>query len=154
MATTARPSSDAFFDCPHGVAPGRMPKADATELAPKKSAIQPSGTLFCGVPEGFCFLVQVLKSQPISLVRLPSGGLGLQNAKIARLLLPGAPNPAFLVPPLPGYRRCLYGRVSYPTPHHLPTASAHHAANLRNQPEIILRTSGATTATHYTICGP
>ena len=62
MATTARPPSGAFFDCPHGVAPGRMPKADATELAPKKSAIRPSGTLFCGVPEGFCFWVQVLKS--------------------------------------------------------------------------------------------
>ena len=101
MATTAHPLSDAFFDCPHGVAPGRMPKADATELAPKKSAI-PSGTLFCGVPEGFCFLVKVFKSQPISLVRLPSGGLGLQNAKVARLLLPGAPNPAFLVPPAAG----------------------------------------------------
>jgi hypothetical protein len=38
MATTARLSSDSFLDCPHGVAPGRMPKADATELAPKKSA--------------------------------------------------------------------------------------------------------------------
>src|SRR5215467_10438224 len=57
----------------------------------------------CGVPEGSAFMVhcrsEVLKSQPISLVRLPSGGLGLQNAKIAGLLLPGAPNPAFLVPP-------------------------------------------------------
>jgi len=26
------------IDCPHGVAPERMPKADATGLAPKKSA--------------------------------------------------------------------------------------------------------------------
>ena len=34
----------AAIDCPHGVAPGRMPRADATELAPKKSA-QPSHVL-------------------------------------------------------------------------------------------------------------
>jgi hypothetical protein len=62
--------------------------------------------------------------------------------------------PAWFLP-LPGYRRCLYGRVSYPTPHHLPTGSAHHAArNLRNQPEIIVRTSGATTAAHYSPAPP
>ena len=35
------------IDCPHGVAPERMPKADATGLAPKKSADHnPSRTRF------------------------------------------------------------------------------------------------------------
>ena len=38
-------------------------------------------------------------------------------------------------PPWPsGYRRCLYSRVSYPTPHHLPTASAHHARRESEKP--------------------
>jgi hypothetical protein len=32
---------------------------------------------------------------PIRMVKLPSGGLGLSNAKLARPLLPGAPLPAW-----------------------------------------------------------
>ena len=49
-----------------------------------------------------------------------------------------------------GYRRCLYRQVSYPTRiicRQLQRATP--AGNLRNQPEIIVRTSGATTAAHY-----
>src|SRR5436305_6632131 len=34
-------SSAVAIDCPHGVAPERMPKADATGLAPEKSADHP-----------------------------------------------------------------------------------------------------------------
>jgi hypothetical protein len=49
---------------PHRVAPGRMPKAEATELAPRRSAADPrdlSGVCFCGV----------------DWVKLPSEGFGL-----------------------------------------------------------------------------
>jgi hypothetical protein len=81
-----------------------MPKADATELAPKKIGYKPSGTVIpCRrvilSPHSSCFsLANRMRSleehqtkSPFSLVKLPSGGLGLQNANIARLLLPGAP---------------------------------------------------------------
>jgi len=81
-----------------------MPKADATELAPKKIGY----TLRHGhaVPEGSLFSINsfaslsrieralpksIKQKTPFSLVKLPSGGLGLKNAKIARPLLPGAP---------------------------------------------------------------
>ena len=37
----------------------------------------------------------VVVSAPISLVKSRSGGLGYSNAKTARLILPGVPNPAF-----------------------------------------------------------
>ena len=79
-------SSVAGIDCPHGVAPGRMPKADATELAPKKSAYETLRHTFIRAG-GFLFATLLappvplstldLKVKPISLVRLPSGGLGL-----------------------------------------------------------------------------
>jgi len=101
----------AGIDCPHGVAPGRMPKADATGLAPKKSAdtTLPYPIRRCG---RVWFRVAAQRSSPgklsspvrtepqnpsISLVKPRSGGLGLQNAKTARPLLPGAPNGFFLV---------------------------------------------------------
>ena len=45
-------------------------------------------------------------------MKLPSGGLGLSNAKIARLLLPGAPVDLFHGI---GYAVLLHRRVSYPT---------------------------------------
>src|ERR1700730_17781758 len=61
-----------------GSRPERMPKADATELAPKKSAIE---TLRHIPIRAGGFLVSSGPSevflQPISLVKLPSGGLGL-----------------------------------------------------------------------------
>ena len=80
-----------------------MPKADAMELAPKKIGYTlrhgdavPEGSFFptssfcfsrmdCALPRG------INPKAPFSLVKLPSGGLGPQNAKIARLFLPGAP---------------------------------------------------------------
>jgi hypothetical protein len=50
------------IDCPHGVAPERMPKADATGLAPKKSADHnPSRTRFvCAGGFGFHFCSSLL----------------------------------------------------------------------------------------------
>jgi len=63
---------------PRGVAPERMPKADATELAPKNWRNPWEAVT------GVFFWMN-------SLVKLLSGGLGLQNAKSAGLLLPGAP---------------------------------------------------------------
>src|SRR5262249_44795118 len=89
---------------PRGVAPERMPKADATELAPKKIGYNPPAWRRCA--GGVILSHQQLSASlldrtrspraldpkaPFSLVKLPSGGLGLQNATIARLLLPGAP---------------------------------------------------------------
>ena len=92
--------------CRGGVAPGAAPKADATGMAPEKSAGNP-----LVIPEGFLFtrarrvagaasprtlLPAVCAgshtgrrrsagSEPISLVNPPSGGLGLGNAKIGGL---------------------------------------------------------------------
>jgi hypothetical protein len=82
-----------------------MPKADATELAPKKIGYNPPAWRRCAGGSFFSHkqlsaslsriervLPKSIKQEPhFSLVKLPSGGLGLQNAKIARLLLPGAP---------------------------------------------------------------
>src|SRR5271169_779939 len=88
-----------------------MPKADATGLAPKKSADpNPSRTRFVGAgglasvaaPASVPSFRQLPsadvsnhKINPISLVKPRSGGLGLQNAKSARPPLPGAPNGSF-----------------------------------------------------------
>ena len=70
-----------------------MPRADATELAPKKSAHQsPPAVPDSGAGGLFVFRQEQNKKACISLVKLPSGGSGLQNAKTARPLLPGAPN--------------------------------------------------------------
>jgi len=38
-----------------------MPKADATELAPKKSAVETLRHYFQYVPEGFCFLPRAVQ---------------------------------------------------------------------------------------------
>ena len=54
-------ASDRGIDLPRGVAPERMPKADATGLAPEKSAEQnppalssaPEGSLLCASPPHF-----------------------------------------------------------------------------------------------------
>src|SRR6516225_6858280 len=99
--TVYRLSPACWHRGPRGVAPERMPKADATELAPKKIGCTPPAWRCCAggpfvSPQLFAFLSQNrpcspeehLIKNPFSLVRLPSGGLGLQNAKIARLLLP------------------------------------------------------------------
>ena len=146
---------------PRGVAPERMPEADATGLAPKKSADhQPSRTRFVGCGRVWlpfrprqrssfrqAALYRTHENQSISLVKPRSGGLGLQNAKTARPLLPGAPNGFFLS----GYRPCLHGGVSYPTCNPL----RHHRSlvrlkrNLRNQPGNTLRTSMGKIVTRY-----
>jgi len=92
-------------------------------------------------------LYRTHENQSISLVKPRSGGLGLQNAKTARPLLPGAPNGFFLS----GYRPCLHGGVSYPTCNPL----RHHRSlvrlkrNLRNQPGNTLRTSMGKIVTRY-----
>jgi len=78
------------------------------------------------------------------------------NAKIARLLFPGAPNPAFLLPLAVGIPPVPIQASILSHPHHLPTASTRHTErNLRNQREIIVRTTRATTAAHYSMrhCG-
>ena len=68
-----------------------MPKADATGLAPKKSAIR-NPPAHNPVREGFWLSLNRTSVVAISLVKSQSGGLGLKNAKTARPLLPGAPN--------------------------------------------------------------
>ena len=68
---------------PRGVAPKRMPKAEATTgLAPKKaSATDPLVTATEPLSEGFGFKMKII----LSLVKpLRSGGLGLLNAKDRR----------------------------------------------------------------------
>jgi hypothetical protein len=135
MVITARPPRSSFLDCPRGVAPERMPKADATELAPKKSVIETLRHL--SVPEGFWFQPfarQGFKITPISLVKPPSGGLGYQTRRP-----PGRFCRALQIRFLRqlGYRRCLYTRVSYPVLHHPSAVPAPGAVgNLRKQPEI------------------
>ena len=60
-----------------------MPKADATGLAPEKSAEQPPGpSLVPGV-----VFVRICFRIPFSLVKPRSGGLGLFNATTARRAL-------------------------------------------------------------------
>jgi hypothetical protein len=70
-----------------------MPKADATGLAPKKSAAQPSSTQ--SVLEGFGFSPN--RRLAFLWWSLGAEALGIKNAKTARLFLPGVPNP--ILPP-------------------------------------------------------
>ena len=77
------------IDLPRGVAPERMPKADATGLAPEKSAYTTLRSLTVRRR------VLLFALSPISLVKSRSGGLGHSNAKTARLILPGAQIPPF-----------------------------------------------------------
>lgn len=70
------------WERPRGVAPKRMPKAEATTgLAPKKASATDSPLAAKPLPEGFGF-----KEQPLlSLVKFRrSGGLGLKNATEGR----------------------------------------------------------------------
>src|ERR1035441_4289499 len=59
-----------------------MPQADATGLAPEKSAEQNPPAL-SPAPEGFLLCA----ASPISMVKSRSGGLGHSNAKTARRAL-------------------------------------------------------------------
>src|ERR1017187_4827676 len=97
-----------------------MPKADATGLAPEKSAEQNPPAL-SSAPEGFLLCA----ASPISMVKSRSGGLGHSNAKTARralqilrLLGPGG------IPPKP-------------------------IAKLRNSPGNNVRISGGKSVTRY-----
>jgi hypothetical protein len=85
------------MDCPRGVAPKRMPKADATGLAPEESADYNPPAHHSFVREGLAsasapryFYLQALhtlshrapeKVKPISLVKSLSGGLGLKTRR-------------------------------------------------------------------------
>jgi hypothetical protein len=135
MGNTDCRCSAADFDCPHGVAPGRMPKADATGLAPKKSADTTLPYRFvCAGGFGFAFCprtdhpsgkrIQPSQSQktapPFLWWSPPSGGLGLKTRRS-----PGcfcwALRFRFLFLPPPGYRSRLHKRVPYPTRTPTPT---------------------------------
>src|ERR1035437_8516381 len=98
-----------------------MPQADATGLAPEKSAEQNPPAL-SPAPEGFLLCA----ASPISMVKSRSGGLGHSNAKTARralqilrLLGPGG------IPPTP-------------------------IAKLRNSQGNNVRISGGKSVTRYT----
>ena len=135
-----------------------MPKADATGLAPKKSAAE-NPPAHSPVLEGFWL------SLPLSLLLL---GLILMpflhffgevserrpwasNAKTARPLLPGAPN-AFLRSAAPGYRLAYTGEYPIP-PSHIPLSPSARQAerNLRNQPDTIVRLSGEKIVLGYSL---
>ena len=105
-----------------------MPKADATGLAPKKSAdttlphtirrcgrvwllLPPAGAHPSGTPAST--IVQCQKISPISLVESLSGGLGLKTRRSPGRFCRALQIRFFGLLP-PGYRSCLYKRVSYP----------------------------------------
>ena len=71
----------------------------------------------------------IKQKAPFSLVMLPSGGLGLQNAKIARLLLPGAPIPLFG----PSGRR--HTAVAYTGKYPIPSTSSNDSFSAPRRPE-------------------
>ena len=80
-----------------------MPKADATELAPKKSAATPSGPV---MPRRRAYY-----ARPISWVELLSGGLGLTKCEDRPAAFAGTLLFAVFGCSL-GYRSCLHTRVS------------------------------------------
>ena len=86
-----------------------MPRADATELAPKKSATKALPQFPHPGAGGLSAFRQPKQKACISLVKLPSGGPGLLNARPAAFA--GRSN---CFPHAPGYCRCLHERVSYP----------------------------------------
>jgi hypothetical protein len=127
-----------------GSRPGGCPGPIATELAPKKSAL-PSH-----VPkrarEGLSFPGPEKTKACISLVKLPSGGPGLSNAKTRPAALPGASK----WNSLRDTRFCLHGRVSYPAL--LDTVPPARLPNLRNQPGGSVRTLRAINVARYKKC--
>ena len=137
--TASRCSFHGGIDCPHGVAPGRMPRADATELAPKKSA---ATTLPCShrAREGGWFSMAVCSGtmrHPHRVAKESAHFFGKFRAEA--LGYPTRRSPGGFCRALPrialhtlGYRSCLRRRVSYPAPFMLP--SQQQSCNLRNQP--------------------
>jgi hypothetical protein len=154
MATTARPRSDSFSTVRTGSRPSGCPRPMRRSWLPRNRLIEnpPAHSIRAG---GFLVSGPVpfrgSKNQPISSVKLPSGGLGPIKCEDRPAAFAGRSKSRLSASlGVSGYRRCLYRQVSYPTTHHLPTASPRHAARyLRNQPEIIVRTPRATTAAHY-----
>ncbi len=156
-------------DCPHGVAPERMPKADATGLAPEKSADHnpPAHDSFVreGLPSAAaprCFYFQpatlpstiVLSqnSKPVSLVKSLSGGLGLKTRRPPGCLCRALRIPIYFALLLLGYRSCLHRRVSYPTRALSRLRRlVRPKRNSRNRPENSLTPSGENSVTRYTV---
>ena len=115
---------------------GWMPRADATEWLRRNRLTLPRSDAGAG---GFS-LPRDKKSLHF-FGELPSGGPGLSNAKIARLLLPGDPNRFFGR----DTRICLHEQVSYPTPVIRPVA------NLRTRLGNSVRRSRGNNVTHYNV---
>ena len=134
-----------------------MPKADATELAPKKSAYRNPPALHpCWRVSGFWppadqrflksahFFGEAPQRRPWAIKRenrpaafagrsksRPLGPSGRRDTAVAYTA-------KYPIPP-----RIIYRHLQRATP----------AGNLRNQPEIIVRTPGATTVGHYNPVG-
>src|SRR5580700_4513956 len=145
-----------------------MPKADATGLAPEKSADHnPSRTPFVcagGLPSAVaprCFYFQPLhgpstivpsqNSKPISLVKSLSGGLGLKTRRPPSCLCRALRIPIFFALLLLGYRSRLHRRVSYPTRALSRLRRlVRPKRNPRNWPENSQTPSGENSVTRYT----
>jgi hypothetical protein len=132
-----------------------MPKTDATELAPKKSAYNLETLRHTSsVLEGFWFLPQAdqrflksahffgevpeRRSWAITCEDRPAAFAGRSKSRLSSPCGIG-------IPPLPIQASILSPRIIY-----RPLQLATPTGNLRNQPEIIVKTVGATTAVHYT----
>jgi hypothetical protein len=144
-----------------------MPKADATGLAPEKSADHnPSRTPFVcagGLPSAVaprCFYFQPLhgpsttvpsqNSKPISLVKSLSGGLGLKTRRPPGCLCRALRIPIFFALLLLGYRSRLHRRVSYPTRALSRLRRlVRPKRNPRNWPENSQTSSGENSVTRY-----
>jgi hypothetical protein len=119
-----------------------MPRADATELAPKKSVPKPSHTPDRGVG-GLLFFGSRQKNC-ISLVKLPSGGPGLSNAK---------DRPAAFA----GRSKCLSGGIhAVPTQasilsHSFLPSGTRQRVNTKNRPGHSVRRSRANNVTRYSV---
>ena len=70
---------------PAGVAPGGVPKAEATELAPEAVGAGPPTAIKIRVVSTGRRRGPSCRDDLLRLVRLPSGGFGLVKAKIAGL---------------------------------------------------------------------
>src|SRR5271165_150079 len=108
-----------------------MPKADATGLAPEKSADHNppahdsfvrggafrccSSLLLLSAATRPSTIVPSQNSKPISLVKSLSGGLGLKTRRPPGCLCRALRIPIFFTLLLLGYRSRLHRRVSYPT---------------------------------------
>ncbi len=93
------------IDCPRGVAPERMPKADATGLAPKNrlaTTLPHKSSVREGLASQFCSSLLSAdtplspqtaprEQQAHSLVKSESGGLGLKTRRSPGRLCPATP---------------------------------------------------------------